>query len=103
MVFESVEPVVPGSALIVDPGAQQRQLIDSQPTRTPGALTSLLDQATPSQDTDVVRDGLLSQVERRGELPHRGVTAGQTGHQSATHGIPQGSEGGAKVRPGYLQ
>jgi hypothetical protein len=47
MLFEDVEPIVPSSALVIDPRAQQRQLIRPQSTLASGALPSLLAQAAP--------------------------------------------------------
>ena len=97
VLFEGVEPVVPGPALVVDPRAQQRELVDLQPAGPPGALTSLLDQAAASQHTDVVRDRLLGQVERFGEFSHRRVAAGEAVHQGAADRVTESGEGGVEV------
>lgn len=98
MLFEGVEPVVPDSALVVDPPAEQRQLIGPQPAGASRALASLLDQATPSQDADVVGDRLRGQVERCGELTHSGVTPRETRQQGATDRVTESGEGRVEIR-----
>ena len=100
VLFEGVEPVVPGAALVVDPRAEQRQLIGPQPAGAPGALAPLLDQAAPPQDTDVVGDRLWGQVERFSELSHRGVTLRETSHQGATDGSPRAAKAESRSGPG---
>ncbi|GAA0422097.1 hypothetical protein Acor_51800 [Acrocarpospora corrugata] len=93
MLLKGVEPVGPDAALVGDPRAEQRKLIDLQLAGAPGALAPLLDQAASPQDTNVVRDRLWGQVERFGEFSHRGVTPRETTHQGATDGVAKSGEG----------
>jgi hypothetical protein len=97
MLLEGVEPVVPCAALVVDPRAEQRQLVGPQPAGASSALLSLLDQAAPPQDADVVGDRLGGQVEGFSELTDRGVTLREAAHQGATDWVAESGEGGAEV------
>lgn len=100
MLFKGVEPVVPGATLVVDPAAEQRQLIGSKPAGASGAFASLLDQAAAPQDPDVVGDRLWGQVERFGELSHRRVTLRETRHQGATDGVAESGKGRVEIGAG---
>jgi len=98
VLLKRVEPVAPSAALLIDPTAEHRQLIGSQPAGTSGALASLLDETTPPQHAYVMGDGLRRQVERLGELSHGGVTLGEASHQRATDRIAESGEGQVEVR-----
>ncbi|GIF07594.1 hypothetical protein Asi03nite_51320 [Actinoplanes siamensis] len=97
MLLQGVEPVVPGSALLVDPRAQLCELGGSQPAGPPGALSSLLYQAAPPEDTDVVRDRLLGQVEGFSEFPDGRITVSESTDQSAADRVAERGEGGVEV------
>src|SRR3954451_14391047 len=97
VLLEGVEPVVPDLALVVDPSTEKREVLHPETAGPPGALAPLLDQAAAAQDCDVMRDRLLGQGERLGELSDRRFAPGETSHQRAPDGVTQGGEGCVEV------
>ena len=94
MLLESTKARLPLPLLLGDPTAQRLQAFDVQPARSPLAVDPLMDQLTASEYADVVRDGLVRQVEWLGELADGRLAPRQSGKDRPAGPVPEGGEGG---------
>ena len=94
---EPIEARLPLALLLADPTDQLLHALDVQSARSPLTVDPLLDQPAAPEDADVAGDGLVGQVEWRGEFAHGRLAPGEPADDRPTGAVAEGSEGRIQV------
>ena len=100
MSFEVVEARLPFSALLGDPTDHLLQTFVVEPTRAPLTIDPLADQTATPEDADVAGDGLVGQVERRGEVADGRFAPREPTDDRPPSLVAEGGEGRVEVSLG---
>src|SRR5438445_258104 len=92
--FEALLPVAP---VVLDPVSDVLERIGLQPAGPPLRLAAALDQARALEHLEVPGDRGEADVERLGQLHHRGLARSEARQDRAARGIGEGGEGAAEA------
>ena len=97
MFLEPAESRRPLSLLLADPTGELLHARRVQAARSPLTIHTLLDQPAAPEDADVAGDGLVCQVEWRGEFTNGRLAPGEPDDDRPPGTVAERSEGGIQV------